>query len=535
MELYHLFDWSPLDHESQIQFDNSHVIRSDWICMKTMKLNETLPLDLYRAEQVRELDRTAIEDFEIPGLTLMESAGTASYQLLRKKWPDAQDITILCGTGNNGGDGFVVARLALQDGIAVRVLQLGSPDKLSGDAKTNAEGFMAMGGEVIPYESVPEQTEVIVDGVFGTGLERDVTGTWAEALSAINDHWAPVLALDVPSGLHSDSGKVLGVAVKADATISFIGLKQGLFTGDGPEQCGELHFDDLDVPSGIYSKQNPSASIVSWDTLSGHLTPRSRTAHKGSFGHLLVIGGAPGFSGAVRMAAEAAARCGTGLVSVATSPEHAAQLNMVRPELMCHGVERPSQLRALLKQADVVAIGPGLGTSKWSVQMLASVLECRQPLVLDADALNLLAYEPMQRDNWILTPHPGEAARLLNSSVLEVQSDRFQSVRKLQLKFGGVAVLKGAGTLVQAGQERATDLCTDGNPGMATGGMGDVLTGVIASLLAQGYAPELAASMGVCLHAKAADIEAKKGESGLLASDLMPVIRGLINPKTHEC
>ncbi len=503
--------------------------------MKTMKLNETLPVDLYRAEQVRELDRTAIEDFAIPGLTLMERAGSASYKLLRTKWPEAQDITVVCGTGNNGGDGFVVARLALQDGIAVRVVQLGDSNKLSGDAKRNADAFIALGGEVIPYESVPEQTEVIVDGVFGTGLEREVTGIWAEALITINEHWAPVLALDIPSGLHSDSGKVLGVAVKADASISFIGLKQGLFTGDGPEQCGELHFADLEVPSAVYSEQTPSASRVSWDGLSGHLAPRSRTAHKGSFGHLLVIGGAPGFSGAVRMAAEAAARCGAGLVSVATSPEHAAQLNMLRPELMCHGVDGPQQLRPLLQRASVVAIGPGLGSSNWAQGLLGYVLECKLPMVLDADALNLLAYEPMQRGDWILTPHPGEAARLLNCSVAEIQSDRFLSVRKLQLKYGGVAVLKGAGTLIQAGEERASYICTDGNPGMASGGMGDVLTGVIGSLLAQGYAPELAASMGVCLHAKAADIEAKKGERGLLAADLMPTIRGLINPELAAC
>jgi NAD(P)H-hydrate epimerase len=503
--------------------------------MKTMKLNETLPADLYRAEQVRELDRTAIEDLAIPGLILMERAGVASYKLLRAKWPEAQDITILCGTGNNGGDGFVVARFALQAGIAVRVLQLGNPEKLSGDAKQNADAFLALGGEVIPYESIPEQTEILVDGVFGTGLEREVAGIWAEALGAINEHWAPVLALDIPSGLHSDSGKVLGIAVKADATISFIGLKQGLFTGEGPEQCGELHFDDLEVPSAIYSGQTPSASRVSWDALSGHLAPRSRTAHKGSFGHLLIVGGAPGFSGAVRMAAEAAARCGVGLVSVATSPEHASQLNLERPEIMCHGVDGPEQLRPLLKRANVVAAGPGLGSSKWAMRLLGCILECKLPLVLDADSLNLLAYEPMQRDDWILTPHPGEAARLLNCSVTEIQSDRFQSVRKLQLKYGGIAVLKGAGTLIQAGQERATDLCTDGNPGMASGGMGDVLTGVIASMLAQGYAPELAATMGVCLHAKAADIEAKRGERGLLAADLMPIIRELINPEMAEC
>ncbi len=503
--------------------------------MKTMKLNETLPVDLYRAAQVRELDRTAIENFEIPGLTLMERAGSAAYRLLRTKWPEVQDITVVCGTGNNGGDGFVVARLALQDGVAVRVLQLGDPDKLSGDAKHNADLFMALGGEVIPLTSVPEQTEVIVDGVFGTGLEREVSGDWADALGAINEHWAPVLALDIPSGLHSDSGKVLGIAVKADATISFIGLKQGLFTGDGPEQCGELHFNDLEVPSGVYSGQIPSAARVSWDALGCRITPRSRTAHKGDFGHLLVIGGAPGFSGAVRMAAEAAVRCGAGLVSVATSPEHAVQLNMARPELMCHGVEGPKQLKQLLQRANVVAIGPGLGRSKWAMRLLGYVLECKLPLVLDADALNLLAYEPMRRDDWILTPHPGEAARLLGCSVAEIQSDRFQSVRKLQHKYGGVVVLKGAGTLIQAGPKRATGLCTDGNPGMASGGMGDVLTGVIGSILAQGYAQELAASMGVCLHAKAADIAAKGGERGLLASDLMPIIRALMNPGIAEC
>ncbi len=503
--------------------------------MKTMKLNENLPDELYRAEQVRELDRTAIEDFGIPGFTLMENAGVAAYSLLREKWPEAQDISVVCGIGNNGGDGFVVARLALRDGIAVRVLQLGSSDKLTGDAKRNCDAFMALGGEVIPFQSVPEQTEVIVDAVFGTGLEREVIGIWAEALAAINEHWAPVLSLDIPSGLHSDRGKVLGKAVKADATISFIGLKQGAFTGDGPEQCGELHFDDLGVPSGVYSKQTASASRLSWSTLSGYLTPRSRTAHKGDFGHLLIIGGAPGFSGAARMAAEAAARSGAGLVSVATSPEHAAQLNMLRPELMCHGVSGPKDLMPLLKRASVVAIGPGIGTSKWALMLLSAVLETKLPLVMDADALNLLAYESLQRNNWILTPHPGEAARLLGCSVDKIQSDRFQSVRKLQLKYGGVVVLKGAGTLIQGRSERATGLCTDGNPGMATGGMGDVLTGVIASLLAQGHDPELAATMGVCLHANAADIAAKKGERGLLAGDLMPKIRELINPETLEC
>ncbi len=487
-----------------------------------------LPHDLYRADQVRELDRIAIEDFAIPGITLMERAGGAAFKLMRWRWSRARDITVLCGTGNNGGDGFVVARLAQESGLTVRVLQLGDPRKIRGDARTAMEAYLNVGGAVETYDGLPEFTDLIVDGALGTGLERDVKSEWAQALEAVNNHSAPVLALDIPSGLHSDTGAVLGAALKADATITFIGLKQGLFLGEGPELCGRVYFNSLEVPPEVYAGQRPSARRMDWRQQSSLLIPRSRTAHKGGFGHVLVIGGEQGYSGAARMAAEAATRTGAGLVSVATRPEHAAVLNMGRPELMCHGVAESADLAPLLERATVIAIGPGIGQSEWARGLLSRVLESPLPLVVDADALNLLAAEPIKRDHWVLTPHPGEAARLLGCTTHEIQADRLASVQRLRQQYGGVTVLKGAGTLVAAGTDEPVAVCSEGNPGMASGGMGDVLTGVVASLLAQGHSAADAARMGVALHAAAADRAAVQGERGLLAGDLMPEIRALL-------
>jgi NAD(P)H-hydrate epimerase len=492
-------------------------------------LDTRLPYDLYRAEQVRELDRTAIEDFAIPGSTLMQRAGAAAFRLLRWRWARAADITVVCGTGNNGGDGFVVAQLAQDAGMKVRVLQLGDPERLAGDAKAAADAYLEAGGERIPFSEIPEETDLIVDAVLGTGLEREVQGQWSEALYRINRHAAPVLALDIPSGLHSDSGQVLGEAVSADATISFIGLKQGLFAGEGPEHCGKVYFNRLEVPSGVYEKQIPSARRVEWREQFRKFQPRKRTAHKGDFGHVLVVGGDQGYSGAALMAGAAAVRTGAGLVSLATRAAHSALLNLSRPELMCHGVETAEQLRPLLKRASVIAIGPGIGTSPWAAALLNVALESGLPLVMDADALNLLALDPQQRQQWVLTPHPGEAARLLDTTVAEVQRDRFSSVQKLQQQYGGAVVLKGAGTLIYEGAQEPVKICTDGNPGMASGGMGDVLTGVIAAFVAQSFPLSEAATLGVCLHAAAADRAAGSGERGLLATDLIAEIRALVN------
>lgn len=494
-----------------------------------------LPNALYRAEQVRELDRIAIEEYGIPGATLMERAGAAAFQLLRQLWPEARDLTVVCGAGNNGGDGYVVARLAGAAGLSVRVLQLGDPQKLRGDALAMARAYETAGGEAEPFGGLPPATSVIVDAVLGTGLEREVEGRWADALSAISRHPAPVLAIDIPSGLHADSGRILGEAARATATISFIGLKQGLFTADGPACAGAVYFDGLEVPARIYGRQILSARRLDWSKESLLLRPRSRGAHKGDFGHVLVVGGAPGFSGAARLAGEGAARSGAGLVSVATWPGHAPVLSASRPELMCHGVSSPEDLEPLLERATVVALGPGLGRSEWALALYGRVLDCDLPLVVDADGLNLLAAAPRRRDDWVLTPHPGEAARLLGQTGAEVQADRFLAATRLQERYGGVCVLKGAGTLVQGAGPRSPAVCTDGNPGMASGGMGDVLTGVVAALAAQGFALVDAAEIGVCLHAAAADAAAADGERGLLASDLLGWLRRLINPAEARC
>jgi NAD(P)H-hydrate epimerase len=497
---------------------------------RTLPVTERLPYALYRAEQVRALDRAAIDGLGIPGASLMERAGEAAFTVLRDTWPGARDVTVLCGIGNNGGDGYVVARLAQGAGLRNRVVQLGDPDRLRSDAKANREAYLEAGGEVLALGTLPPKTDLIVDALFGTGLEREVTGDWAEAIRAVNAHRAPVLAIDIPSGLHSDTGTVLGVAVEASATVSFIGLKQGMFTGQGPQCCGRVHFDGLEVPATVYGTQILSARRLDWSKQAQLLAARRRTAHKGDFGHVLVVGGASGLSGAARLAGEAAARAGAGLVSLATRPEHAALLSVARPELMCHGIEAASDLTPLLRRAGVVAIGPGLGRSAWALALLARVLEAALPLVVDADALNLLAADPVSRPDWVLTPHPGEAARLLGASVAEIQRDRFAAARELQRKYGGVVVLKGAGTLVQAAGARPPAVCTEGNPGMASGGMGDVLTGLISGLLAQGQTLADAAELGVCLHGAAGDRAAARGERGLLASDLLAEIRPLVNP-----
>ncbi len=497
-------------------------------------LTSVLPLTLYSAAQVRELDRLAIEEHGIPGFTLMQRAARAAYQLLRQQWPQAQRLLVLCGAGNNGGDGYLLATLARADGMQVSVTRLGDPQHSSADASRARQQWRDGGGSEVGADDLDaalQSADVIVDALLGTGLQRDVGSDWADLIKTVNQLGTPVLSIDVPSGLHADTGAVMGVAISAQATITYIGLKQGLFSGQGPDYCGQLLFDDLDVPAAIFTRVASSTHVLDGARLKTLLPPRSPSCHKGQCGHVLVIGGDHGMAGAVRMAAEAAARVGAGLVSVATRPGHTAVVNANRPELMCHGIEHPRDLKPLLDRASVVAIGPGLGQTDWAQALLAEVMETQLYLVLDADALNLLAARPNKRGRWILTPHPGEAARLLESSVAEVQQDRFRAVDAISERYNCITVLKGAGTLVQGAQESDVFLCRHGNPGMATAGMGDVLSGVIAALLAQGLALTDAACNAVYIHAVAADRAARQGQRGLLASDLYPHLRDLVNPQ----
>jgi hydroxyethylthiazole kinase-like uncharacterized protein yjeF len=358
-------------------------------------------------------------------------------------------------------------------------------------------------------------------------LERPLEGDWLAAVNAINAVPAAVLALDVPTGLHADTGAILGATVRADRTATFIGRKRGLYTGQGPDVAGHITLHDLQVPDTVYGQVTAVACLVTQPPLGPLGEPRPRTAHKGHHGQVLVIGGDHGMNGAVQLAGLAALRVGAGLVSLATRPEHAAAIAATCPELMSHGVESGRELAGLLDRATVVAIGPGLGRSRWARDLLAFVLQCELPLVVDADALNLLAREQVSRDNWVLTPHPGEAGRLLDIAARQVQADRFVALEGIVSTYGGIAVLKGAGTLIGMA-DAPVAVCATGNPGMATAGTGDVLTGVIAGLVAQGLPLLQAATAGVCVHGLAGDAAARAGERGMIASDVIAALPGVL-------
>jgi NAD(P)H-hydrate epimerase len=487
---------------------------------------------LYRAAALRELEQRAERRAGIDTKELMERAGAAAFAVLCRRWPACTRPLIVCGPGNNGGDGYVIARLARERGLTPRVIALGKSGSQSPAAAAAARRHMDEGGAVEGFAGQwPDGQDVIVDGLLGTGLSRAVDGDFARVIDRINGSGLPVLSLDVPSGLDADTGAIMGRAVHADATVTFLALKPGLFTGEGPDCTGAIECADLGVPRDVVEGVAAAAVRVCYGSLPFPLPRRSRAAHKGHFGHVLIIGGDLGFAGAPLMAGEAAARVGAGLVTLATRPEHAGLQSAARPELMARGIEQPKQLDALLRRATVIAIGPGLGLSTWSSKLLARVLDSPLPLVVDADALTLLAPDPVRREDWVLTPHPGEASRLLGCAVGDVQSDRVAAALALQSRYGGSVVLKGCGTVTASG-DAVVAVCTDGNPGMASGGMGDVLTGVIAGLIAQGLTPGSAALAGVCLHGAAADRAASEGERGLLAGDLLPWLRRLANPGT---
>ena len=491
-----------------------------------------LPHNIYSVKGVRHVDRAAIDGLGISGYTLMTSAAMEVLNEAFSFFPEAKRWQVFCGAGNNGGDGYVLARLAAQQGVVVSVIALTPPDKLQGDAATAYGDFVADGGVVVAWDGAPDpHVDLIVDALLGSGLMRDVEGQLADVVDAINAHASPVLAIDIPSGLDGDSGAIRGAVVRADLTVTFVGLKTGLFLHDGPDCVGELRFSDLQIPGKCYDDAAVLLRRIDYDAFLRELPARKRSAHKGDFGHLLLVGGGPGMPGAVRLAGEAALRSGTGRVSVATHPSHAAAISTGRPELMCHAVDKLSDLKPLLDKVDTLAIGPGLGTDQWGRGLFDEIVKSDLPTVVDADALNLLADSALRRDNWILTPHPGEAARLLGTTAGAIQENRLSAIDELSNKYGGTVVLKGAGSLVSS-QGGSPWISTAGNPGMASPGMGDVLTGVVAAFLAQGLSLEQASAFGVEIHARAGDLASRTGQRGLIASDVLRELRPLVNPQS---
>jgi NAD(P)H-hydrate epimerase len=486
------------------------------------------PAWLYTAAQSRAVDRCAIEEHGLPGPGLMARAARAAFARLLAEAPAPEFLQVLCGPGNNGGDGLLLALLASGRGMPLRVFLVDGPAR-SPDAQRAEARLRAAGVEPEPYvQGALEARGVIVDAMLGTGIRGALRERYAAAVAEVNALGVPVLALDVPTGVDSDSGAVVGEAVRATGTLSFITMKRGLFTGAGAVHAGQRSLATLDVPAAAYAVAGPAWEHLSLDRELPAFPRRDAGQHKGDFGRCLVVGGDRGMGGAVILAAEAALRCGAGLCRVATRSEHIAPLLARRPEAMATVVEHRNDLEALLPWADVVVLGPGLGTGPWGEQLLRLCLDAAKPLVLDADALNLLA----RWQAWplppgcVITPHPGEAARLLEVSTTELQADRFAAARSLAERCGAAVILKGQGSLVYADGQGA--LCSAGSAAMASGGMGDVLSGVVGALRAQGLSPAAAARLATVLHSSAADDAARAGRAALLAADLMPALARLL-------
>ncbi len=464
---------------------------------------------------------------------LMQRAGQGAWRVLLDRWPAATTLLVVCGPGNNGGDGYVLATHARQSGRDVVVVRLAAQAPRAELAKQACDAYVAAGGRVVEFGGADlPPAELVVDAMFGIGLARAPDGAAAALIDAINRHPTPVFALDVPSGIDAGRGSVPGAAVEADCTLEFIAPKAALRTGAARDLTGNLQVDRLELDTADFDVTAAAESLHPPD-LQRWLAPRRRNSHKGEHGRVLCIGGEHDHGGAILMAAEAALRSGAGLVDVVTRLPHVVALLARLPEAMAHAhADDADTLDAhFIETADVIAIGPGLGQGTWGAMLLYQVLQARKPSVFDADALNLLAKNPHPLPaGSILTPHPGEAARLLGAGVAHVQHDRFRAAQTLADRYDAVVVLKGAGSIVAA-PGRIPRLIDAGNPGMAVGGMGDVLTGAIAALRAQGLDAFDAASCGALLHAAAGDAAAREhGERGLLPSDLMPWLRRLANP-----
>ena len=488
---------------------------------------DPLPAEVYSAASVRAMDHRAIEAGGATGYTLMRRAGDAAFGALLRHWPAARTVAVLCGAGNNAGDGYVVARRARAAGLDVRAIAVCDAKSLRGDAARAYGDFAADGGNSESCHAAAfEDADVIVDALLGTGTDRPVTGEFRAAIEQVNRLDLPVLALDVPSGLDADTGEPRGLAVRATRTITFIALKSGLYLGEAPDHVGAIEFAGLDVARDIRTAGNPVLYRIDGGYAARALPPRLRSAHKGDHGRVVIVGG-HAMPGAARLAGEAALRTGAGLVTVVTVPESVAAILAGRPELVVRTPTTREELDDLCRSG-VTAVGPGLGLLAGQEDLINAGLRVPGLRVVDADALTRLAAKPWKCDDWILTPHPGEAARLLGTQTGAVQRDRAGAVRAIVERYGGTCVLKGANTLV-FGPTPVPWVCDRGNPGMATAGSGDVLTGVIAALLAATRDPVLAGTAGVFLHAVAGDRAAAGGMRGMVAGDIVAELRGVVN------
>lgn len=493
---------------------------------------QNLPDKLYSVDSVVQLEQLAIKQFGIPAYELMKRAGQAVFDVVCSRYPDHKKMLVLCGAGNNAGDGYVVARLARQAGFDVCVTSLIDPVNLKNEAQLAYQDWCSVAENSAADISLVDEAELVIDALLGTGLKREVSGLWVDWIDAVNKAAKPVIAVDLPSGLMADTGAIAGCAIEADITVSFIALKQGLFTAQAKDVCGEIILHDLAVPDEVFARVDADARLL--QSVNYALLPkRKASSNKGNFGHVLIAGGNTGMPGAVILAAKAALRTGTGLVTIVTVAENLQAIVTAVPEAMVKSFDENTLSEVLnadfLKKITHVAVGMGLGQDDWSQLMLRFCASLNKPMLVDADALNLLA---KNRDikitsPLVITPHPGEAARLLSiASVLnsaDIQADRFTAIRQLFQLFADsescAVILKGSGSLIFDG--RQIKICALGNAAMAAPGMGDVLSGMVIALMAQKIEISDAAELAVCLHAAAAQLVTQDKTRGLLASDVI--------------
>lgn len=494
------------------------------------------------SEQVRTTEPKAAQIAECTMFELMQRAGEAAFKVLKQEWPKVQNIVVVAGNGNNAGDGYVIAKLAKQQSLNVVVICEQPKRELVGDAKQAQLEWHKLGGETQQFADLDyTQFDLIVDALLGTGVTGEVKPAFQTVIQQINQTDIPVLSIDLPSGMFANTGQALPICVNANVTVTFIATKPGLVSGIGKEFCGKLIFADLEVGKEFFNIARSEAQLVDWPMLQP-LQTRPVHGHKGTFGKLLCIGGNQGMSGAIRLSAESALRCGVGLVKVYCHESSSIGISAGRPEIMLTHKE----LEVALDWCSCIIVGPGLGQDDWAHQQFSSLFEYLRhhpkPLVVDADGLNLLAAMTDDADiqntlarlpALVLTPHPGEASRLLNCNIAEIESNRYASSQHIAKKYQSVCVLKGAGTIIQmheSHQEPHCFVCKGGNAGMATAGMGDLLTGVIGAFLAQGFTSQKAAIYGVCAHAESGDrVAIQYGQRGMIASDLLQPLRAIIN------
>lgn len=502
---------------------------------------QNLPDNLYSVDSIVQIEQRAINQLNIPAYELMTRAGQAVFEVIKKRFPQQKNILVLCGAGNNAGDGYVIARLAELSGFNVTLISLIDPLSLVGAASQAYQDWLQPGdNEVLDSSSLTEEliadAEIIIDALLGTGLSRDVQPEWQTYINWVNNSRAQVIAVDVPSGLYADTGAIAGKAIKADITVCFIGLKLGLFTAQAADVCGEILLDKLALPDEVFNDAGISAEAKLISSINYSLLPaRLASSHKGNYGHVLIVGGDKGMPGAIILAARAALRTGAGLVTIVTVEGNLESICSAVPEAMiktCSADTVAEVLDSVFTQSiSHIAIGMGLGQSDWSLAVLRFCLAQNKPVLFDADALNLLAEHNLKITvPFVLTPHPGEAARLLSVrekiNTAEIQNNRFKVIKKIydlyKANDESVVILKGSGTLIFDGS--TLKVCALGNAAMAAPGMGDVLSGIIIALMAQGLTAGNAAELAVCLHASAAKSVTGDKTRGLLASDVVKAL-----------